>query len=292
MTVSALGVLLILGSSLAYSTLDLLRKVLVARLDAASLLFYLSVGQLPFFAAWMLAEGSPSIEPAYYLPAGISVALNIAANLLFMEAVRVSPLSLTVPFLSLTPVFTAILGIPILGEMPGLMRWAGVLIVVLGASQLNLGAAGLAPRDVMKALGRERGSLLMVTVALCWSIAMPLDKVALTHASVAIHGFVLNAGVAAGMVVMLAARGRLSRLGEAARAWRLLSIGVLVSVVGLAFLLLALGYVWVAVAETLRRALGSVAALGIGRVVFEEPVTAAKALGVALMSAGVALILL
>jgi drug/metabolite transporter (DMT)-like permease len=249
MTISLLGVSLVVGSSIAYSALDLLRKVLVVRIRAVPLLFYLSVGQVPFFLAWLLREGEVSVAPGYYLPGLASVVLNIFANLAFMEAVRLSPLSMTVPFLSLAPVFT-------------------------------------------NALVREKGSVLMVLVALLWSLAMPLDKVALGNSSPAFHGAVLNAGVGAGMFVALAMRRQLSDLRTVSRGWLLVLIAVLVSVAGLAFLLVALGYLWVAVAETLRRAIGSLLALILGRLAFGERLTRAKVLAVTMMAIGVALILL
>jgi drug/metabolite transporter (DMT)-like permease len=293
MTVSLVGALLVLGSAAAYSGLDLTRKLLVRRMPPAALLFYLSIGQLPFFLAWMALTGSGRVSEGYFLPAAISVILNIAANLLFMEAVRVSPLSLTVPFLALTPVFTTLLGIPLLGETPGAVQWTGVAIVVVGALQLNLGAASaLTPRGAWRAFLSEPGSLMMVFVSLCWSLAMPLDKLALGHADVAIHGVVLNAGVAGGVLAFIVLRRQWRDLRTVERGPGLLVVAILVSVLGLALLLLSLGFLWVAVVETLRRAIGSIAALVVGRWVFGEQITVPKLLGVGLMSIGVALILL
>jgi drug/metabolite transporter (DMT)-like permease len=293
MTISLLGVSLVVGSSIAYSALDLLRKVLVVRIRAVPLLFYLSVGQVPFFLAWLLREGEVSVAPGYYLPGLASVVLNIFANLAFMEAVRLSPLSMTVPFLSLAPVFTSILGIAVLGEIPTAVQWIGVAVVVVGALRLNLeGGETTARTSLWNALVREKGSVLMVLVALLWSLAMPLDKVALGNSSPAFHGAVLNAGVGAGMFVALAMRRQLSDLRTVSRGWLLVLIAVLVSVAGLAFLLVALGYLWVAVAETLRRAIGSLLALILGRLAFGERLTRAKVLAVTMMAIGVALILL
>ena len=292
-TVSALGVALVLGSAAAYSGMDLTRKVLVTRIPGAALLFYLSLGQLPFFFAWMIQADSAGVAAGYFVPAALSVVLNIAANLLFMEAVKQSPLSLTVPFLALTPVFTTVLGVPLLGEIPGPLKWVGVAVVVVGAFQLNLGGTeGSGPRSALRALTDERGSVLMVLVALCWSLAMPLDKLALGHADVATHGFVLNAGVAGGVLGFLVLTRRGADLRTVKRGWGLLLISIVISVLGLALLLMSLAYLWVAVAETIRRAVGSIAALAIGRWFFHEPITTPKILGVVLMSLGVALILL
>lgn len=292
MTVSLIGLLLVLGSAAAYSGVDLTRKLLVARMRGAVLLFYLSIGQAPFFLLWAWFSGALSVGPGYLAPAGASVVLNIAANLLFMEAVRISPLSLTVPFLALTPVFTALLGIPLLGEVPGTVELIGVVVVVAGAFQLNAGSAGIRLRTPLAALLGEPGSRLMVLVALCWSLAMPFDKLALAHADVSVHGFVLSAGVALGALALLLLRWSSFSLHVHSRDWQVLGVSVVISVFGLALLLMSLAYLWVAVAETVRRAFGSVAALIVGRWVFQEPITTAKVVGVALMSAGVAMILL
>ncbi|MBT8208092.1 MAG: DMT family transporter [Acidimicrobiia bacterium] len=292
MTVSFVGVLLVVGSALAYSTLDLVRKLLVARISGATLLVYLSIGQLPFFAGWMMLAGSGAVDRGYALPAAASIVLNIAANLLFMEAVRLSPLSLTIPFLALTPVFTTLLGVPLLGEVPRPVQWVGIAVVVLGAFRLNAGRGPGDGRWGWGSLVAERGSLLMVFVALSWSLAMPLDKIALGLADAPTHGLVLNAGVGVGLFAVLLVRGRVSEVRALGQSLGLMAVAVSVSVFGLAFLLMALGYLWVAVAETLRRAIGSIAALLLGRLIFEEPITSAKVAGVALMTLGVAMILL
>ena len=94
------------------------------------------------------------------------------------------------------------------------------------------------------------------------------------------------------MLVFIVLRRPLSDLRTARRGPGLLIASVLVSVLGLALLLLSLGYLWVAVAETIRRAVGSIGALLIGRMVFDEPITTPKIIGVVLMTVGVALILL
>ena len=114
----------------------------------------------------------------YWLPGLGSTIINVAANLAFIEAVRRSPLSLTIPLLSLTPVFTTLLAIPLLGEIPETRQWLGIAAVVVGAFWLNLSRGSISLRNAWEAFGREPGSRLMVAVALMWSLAMPLDKMA------------------------------------------------------------------------------------------------------------------
>jgi drug/metabolite transporter (DMT)-like permease len=284
-----LALLFIALSSLAYSGLDLFRKLLVEGMRPMPLLFFLSIGQVPPFLAWLAFEPT-GVGCGYALPATGSVVLNIVANLLFLEAVRLSPLSLTVPFLALTPVFTAAIAVPMLGEVPTGLQVGGILLVVAGALRINLarGASGT-PAALWRAFRSERGSVLMALVALLWSVASPLDKLAMEHASVPFHGLVLNAGVGVGVLLVMLGRrqGAEVRLSRAQAMPMLLAI--LASVLGLAFLLLAIAATWVGLVETLKRALGSALALVIGYRVFKEPVTGNMVLGIVLMALGVAL---
>ncbi len=291
MPISPTAVLLVLASAVAFALLDLLRKLLATRMRALPLLFFLAAGPVPFFLVWLLVAGGRGSGWVYWAPATASVALNVGANLAFLEAVRLAPLSLTIPVLSLTPVFTTVLAVPLLGEWPDAVQGAGILVVVLAIVWLQVGAAG---GDRRGAAGGAagRGALLMVLVALQWSLAMPLDKLAMVRSGVPFHGLVLNAGVALGVLLVLGAQGRVGELASWRRHLGLLAATVVVSVAALALVLLALTLTWVGLVETLKRGVGSFLALALGALVFREAVGARHYLAVLVMGAGVALILL
>jgi drug/metabolite transporter (DMT)-like permease len=134
--------LLVVAASVASSGFDLFRKVLVRHLAPVPMVFLLATASVPLFGAAVLFGEPAPVRPAYWLPALGSVALNVVANLTFLEAVRISPLSVTVPLLSLTPVFTALLGFALLGERPAPLDLAGIALVVIGAFWLNAGMTG------------------------------------------------------------------------------------------------------------------------------------------------------
>src|SRR5690606_34429234 len=127
MTTSLL--LIALGSTLSWSAFDVVRKRLVTQIPVAALAFWISVAQLPGYFVWGLFEGSFKIGEGYALPALISMALNLLANVLFLEAVRRGPLSVAVPVLSFTPVFVALGSMPLLGETLGWSQWLGIGMV-------------------------------------------------------------------------------------------------------------------------------------------------------------------
>jgi drug/metabolite transporter (DMT)-like permease len=286
------ALLLVIGSSLAWSGFDVCRKVLADRVRPAPLGFLLAAGAVPLFAVWTAVDGMPAIRPGYLPPAAASVVLNIAANLLFFAALRNSQLSVTIPLLSLTPVFTALLAIPMLGEVPALRQWLGILLVVAGAFVLNLPADGsMSPAAMARAWIGERGAGLMVLVALFWSLTGPFDKMATAKASGPFHATVLCAGVAIGIAAVLAAQRRLRELSDVRAAGWIFILAVLISIAALGLQLLAMMKVWVGLVETLKRGIGNLSALILGRTLFGEAVTPRKLLAVGLMIAGVALIL-
>ncbi len=305
MTVSLYALALVLGCAVAFSLTDLLRKLLAAEVRAVPLLFALAAGMVPCFVVWWGWQGVPPPAAAYWLPGTGSVVLNIVANLAFLQAVRISPLSLTIPVLSLTPVFTTLLAVPLLGELPTPLQLAGTLVVVAGVAGLQLGAApagvsgGVAGRASGGSLGRlvgallhEKGSLLMVVTALCWSLAMPLDKLAMASGGAAFHGLALNLGVAVGALVVIVGQRRLGELGAMLAHWRLLTVTVVIGAIALVLILLAIVETWVGLVETLKRGVGSLLSLVWGRMFFAEPLSAGRLVAVAAIGAGVAMILL
>lgn len=292
MTVSMTAVLLVAGVALAFSGLDVLRKLLGARLEPLPLLVLLSGGSLPIFIVWAALEGSWGATGAYVLPGLGSVVLNVGANLSFLQAVRVSPLSLTIPYLSLTPVFATLLSVPLLGERPSGMQALGVVLVVGGAFWLQAPSGGRASLGkVWRALAKERGSLLMILTALCWSLAAPLDKLAIQASSPVFHAVVMLSGITLCGIVILAARSELAKLRVAPSTVRLVGFSIGLTAIGLILNFLALKIVWVGFVETGKRAMGSILALVWGRAIFSEPVGLNKLVAVALMASGVGLIL-
>ncbi|HEY0515410.1 MAG TPA: DMT family transporter [Thermoanaerobaculia bacterium] len=281
--------LLIVACGLGWAGFDLTRKLLLREIPPVALMFLLTVGSATLFAVWMVAQGAAGPGPGYLLPALGSVMLNIVASLLFLEGMRIAPLSVTIPLLSLTPAFAALLAIPLLGERPSAPQACGILLVVAGAIGLHWGAGGDGDRAGHP--GALKGALMVALTALLWSLTVPLDKLAVERANAPLHGVVLTAGMAAGVLLALAVQGRLRDLGRVRRAPGVYVLALVVSSLALALQLLALPQAYVATVETLKRGIGNFAALFSGWFFFHEPVTPRKVVAVGVMAIGVGLIL-
>jgi drug/metabolite transporter (DMT)-like permease len=275
-------------SALAFAGLDLIRKLLAGRIDALALVFFMSLGAVPFLGALLALHGLEAPSPGYLLPGLGALAMNFLASLGFVHSVKLSPLSRTIPLLSLTPVFTALTAIPLLGELPEPRQAAGILLVVVGAMALNSGGSlGGAFRGLL----REKGALLMAAVALMWAVSGPLDKLALEHASVYFHATAMAFGVGIGALAALAWQRRLPALRSARGEAGLLVMAMVCITLALTFQLLAIRVVLVSLVEAFKRAGGSLMAVVLGGVVFGEKVGPREWISVAVMVGGVFLIL-
>ncbi len=282
-----LGFPLGVASALCWSGLDVIRKALAGKASPTALAVFLLIGQLPFLGAWAALDRTWITDAGYWPPAVASMAMNALANVLFMRSVQLSPLSRTVPFLSLTPVFSALAAIPLLGEVPGPMHWAGILLVVVGALVLNSDLSDKWWRSVT----HEKGAPLMVAVAVLWALSTALDKRALPHASPASHAFLLSGGGASFLVAWVLVTGKAGALGQVFEAPKSLLAGLIgFAVAALALQMVALQWLWVAVLETLKRAFGVLGSVVMGRLFFEEPITGRKLTAALLMVAGTTLL--
>ena len=289
MTISALAVALVVATGLTSAGFDLYQKLLAERLTPVQMVFWLGLASIPLFAIGVFFRGWPAIETGYWWPAVISILLNLGGHIAFVEAVKVSDLSKTVPLLSLTPVFTSVLGVWLLGERLDTPAIIGVVLVVVGVFWLHT-ARGAGPSGGgWFQLFRDRGAWLMIGTAVAWSITIPLDKLAVARSEAFFHGLVLTAGMTLGAFVLLL-RSR-ERVWRPIVRWRIFVMALLLCVGTLLFQLLALTQTLAGIVETGKRSIANVMALVFGRVAFREEINRGKLIAVALMVVGVALIL-
>ncbi|MEO7794414.1 MAG: DMT family transporter [Thermoanaerobaculia bacterium] len=285
------AVSLALFAAFAWSVFDLERRFLSVRIRAMALVAWVTLGALPPLLIWALASGPHGIESGYWLPASASVLLNLLANFTYFRSLQLAPLSQTLPMLSFTPAFAAVLAAIFLGERLGVRPVSGLLLVVAGALLLAL-RPGSGLRGLFVGLLENRGCRMMVGVALLWSATLLLDKRALGSASPQVHALFMNGGVALGALAVLAAKRELGELRALRGNGWLLLAAIATGALALATQLVALGSVPVGFLETVKRGVGGILAVVWGRTLLAEPVTLSKVAAVGLMSLGVALVVL
>ncbi len=136
---------------------------------------------IPFMVFIIPFIDIPELDSVFFVVTFLSLPLDVVAVLLYMRAIKISPLSLTLPFLSLTPIFLIGTSYIILGEKPDKSGFLGVILVVIGAYLLNIHTVRRGYLEPFKAIAGEKGSVLMIIVAFVFSLGACLGKIAVQH---------------------------------------------------------------------------------------------------------------
>lgn len=148
--------------------------------DMCTIPFFYSA---PFCLLTLLFIEIPELGAGFFPALSWVAPITMVAIILHFRAIRMSPLSLTLPFLSFTPVFVLFTGDLILDEKLSPMGIAGMLFVVLGGYVLNIDSAKHGFLGPIKAIWKERGSMLMLIVAALYGLASVGGKLMILHSS-------------------------------------------------------------------------------------------------------------
>jgi len=205
-----LWIVLSFTSAFFLATSDALTKRIITPANEYVIAWLRIVYSLPALAAALAFTPVPPLDATFTLAFCAALPLEIAAILLYYKALRVSPLSLSLPFLSLTPVYLMLFSWLIMGEKVSAAGAAGIALIALGGYSLNLSSLRTGPLGPLKSVLRERGSLYMLAVSLIYSVTSALGKLAITHSSPAFFGaaYYLALAVCLLPVVVFLAGGR------------------------------------------------------------------------------------
>jgi drug/metabolite transporter (DMT)-like permease len=181
-------VVLSLISAFTLATSDALTKKALAQSNEYLVAWFRLLFSLPLLLILWVFVPVPEIDNGFYKAFLLALPLEIIAIVLYIKALRMSPLSLTLPFLSLTPVVLILVSYIILGEKVSFQGGIGILFLATGSYTLYLPKIKGGIFEPFRAITKEKGSLLMITVAIIFSITSSLGKMAIEHSSALFFG--------------------------------------------------------------------------------------------------------
>ena len=174
--------------------LSLLAAFTLATTDAITKRFFsglspfeMAMVRLIYTLPWLLLSlfFIPMAVPGtgYFIAVASAAPLEICALYCYMKAIKVSPLSLTLPFLAFTPAFIILTGRVLLGERLNFMGVVGISLIVIGSYCLNISRIKGGLIAPIKAVFNEQGSWLMLLVSFIYSITSVLGKIGILHSN-------------------------------------------------------------------------------------------------------------
>jgi len=176
---------LILGIFTAFfeALKDVFGKQNLKKSDEYVVAWSLSFFSVIFLTPWVFYTGIPALNSQFAIALLIGGSINAVTTILYIKAIKVSDLSLTVPLVALTPLFMLLTSPLIVGEYPNFFDYIGILLIVTGSYLLNIKEKSQGYLAPFKALLKEPGPKMMLIVAFLWSITSNFDKIGVKNSS-------------------------------------------------------------------------------------------------------------
>lgn len=178
---------------------DVSSKHSLKSLDVYIVAWVANIFAVIFLIPLLLLAGIPKIEPQFWIALLVGGSLNVVSFTLYIRALQVADLSLTVPLVTLTPLFLLVTSPLIVQENPTFADAIGISLIVVGSYVLNLRERKNGYFAPLRALFRNQGSRFMLMVAFIWSITSNFDKVGVVNSSPLFWSTALYSYLAVGM---------------------------------------------------------------------------------------------
>ena len=277
-------------TALAVASHDAWVKRYFSGLSIYEMLAFPLVYSLPPLMVTLPFVPVPPLDKVFVRAFLFCLPINAIGLSLHVRAIQVSPLSLTLPYLSFTPAFMILTGFIVLGEMPNTPGILGIVVICAGGYILNLEPVPQSPLAPLKAVFRETGSWLMLIVAFAYSLGAVFGKQAIMHSS----PLFFSTTFFTTMNILLAAGFLVFRKVRLQTFWAQRQKGIIAGLLFFAHVLLhafAISLTKAAYMIAVKR-FSVVLGLIYGGVIFKEKNIAVRTIGTLLMVAGAVLITL
>lgn len=174
-------ILLSIISAFLQSTTDVIAKKLSLSINPYTLSLGMALGivfvNLPIFFFSDIDFSTFNLNIQFFLAFIVTAGMFAAANILMNKAFSVSDLSLVVPIINFTPLFTLLLQFLILRTIPNSSAMIGILVLISGSYFLKLDLNKVSIFEPIKQLFYDRGAQYMLFVSFVWAFDNILAKI-------------------------------------------------------------------------------------------------------------------
>ena len=279
-------ILICIISAFFWAIFDLTRKLSLKKINSVNLLLIFTITQFIIFLIWIFIDNFSINLIPYLLPGIILIFVGLFSALLFLKAIQQSDLSLTIPLLSFSPMFSSIFSFFFLNEQLSKIQYFGVFLIIFGA--LILYSKKITLEEFLKSFKiilKNSSAKLMIIVSIIWSLTPVLDKLCLEHSSVNFHGLIQSLGMII-LLIFLFKKDKVQTLNTK-KNWRLILLTVFVGSTATILQFYAILTNYVPIMESIKRSVGQLSSVFLGKIFFNEKINKPKVIGAIVLSVGV-----
>ena len=282
-----MAIFICIVSGIFWSFFDVSRKLTLKKISSISLLIIFSITQILIFFVWVALDGFRIEISSYFVPGLSLIIISTISALLFLESIKKSELSLTIPLLSFTPLFSALLSSFMLKENLVMTQYFGIIFIVLGATILyskKISLAGI--YNSIFSILKNQSAKYMLCVSFLWSLTPIIDKICFKFSSINFHGLIQAIGIC--LVLFCFYKNSIQKDFPIIKKNKLLIlITVAIGTTATILQFLAIKLTFVSIMESIKRSFGQILSVVFGRIFFKENISPQKTLGIFIIITGV-----
>ncbi len=175
--------LLAVGAAITHAIATVARHIHSSSARPVELTWWSMLISMPIAAAWVIIDDRPLYTSYDFLiPALTSALICTATSVLMYAAYKYGEVSAITPLSNLLPLLMIFTSFVMLGTKPSAYGYLGIVLTVVGVYYTGVSGKH-ALFHPLKQLTKNRGSRLMLTAVVLWSVSGNLDKMALESVS-------------------------------------------------------------------------------------------------------------
>lgn len=148
-----------------------------------SLLAISSIMYLPVLIFSINSQGFPALNQTFWIALILRIIFDSLATVLFVKAIKLAPISLVIPMTAFTPVLVIFTSFFINHLFPSVAGIIGIITILFGVYYLNFDHDTKHLLSPFKAIGKEKGILVMLWAVLLFSLVTSLKRLGIDNSN-------------------------------------------------------------------------------------------------------------
>ena len=168
--------ILSLVSALSESIKDIFGKIGSNKTNEYTSALIMHLVTLLFTVPFIFINPIPKLNTAFWIGSFAFLFITPLWSILYMKALKDSPLSITLPMMAFNPVFTGLLSYIFQGKPPSIIGWIGICLISIGIYLINQQKNQKNIFSPIFHIMNDKGALYMLGVAFLWSLGAHFSK--------------------------------------------------------------------------------------------------------------------
>jgi len=163
-------------SAFSESIKDIFGKIGSNKTNIYTSALIMNLVTLFFTIPFMFSNPIPQLKTSFWIGTFAFLFITPVWSILYMKALKDSPLSVTLPMMAFNPVFTGLLAYFFKGTPPSTIGWLGIGLIAVGIYLINSKSGQKNLISPILHIFQNKGALFMLCVAFLWSVGAHFSK--------------------------------------------------------------------------------------------------------------------